>query len=339
MRTYLSTFGNRVQVLHHRLGRWAWPAWAATGVVAGLFINLFLVVPGPGGIRSAMKMPVSTLVYDMKDRPVFNIFTEHRMLVGLNEISPYMLHAVLAIEDERFFKHNGIDPWRIGGAAVANLKKGQIVQGGSTITQQLARKTFLTDDKTPWHKWFRKAREVVLAVRLEAAFSKDEILTMYLNRIYFGRGYYGIEAAAQGYFDKKASALTLDEAALLAGLIQAPSAYAPPANMERALARRAVVLKRMQAIGAITKDQATRALATKVRLRRGLGQPRFGEYFRHRVAQELIDRFGEDMVSNSGLRVYTTVDPAMQRAAENSLTAGLTQIERRAGFRGPKLEG
>jgi penicillin-binding protein 1A len=285
-----------------------------------------------------MKMPVSTLVYDMKDRPVFNIFTEHRMLVDLNEISPYMLHAVLAIEDERFFKHNGIDPWRIGGAAVANLKQGQIVQGGSTITQQLARKTFLNDGKTAWEKWFRKAREVVLAVRLETAFSKDEILTMYLNRIYFGRGYYGIEAAAQGYFDKKASALTLDEAALLAGLIQAPSAYAPPANLDRALARRAVVLKRMQAIGAITEGQATRALAAKVRLRRGLGQPRFGEYFRNRIAQELIDRFGEDMVWNGGLRVYTTVDPVMQRAAERSLTAGLTQIERRAGFRGPKLE-
>ena len=103
MRPYLTVFGHRVKALHHRLGRWAWPAWAATGVVAGLFINLFLVVPGPGGIQSAMKMPVSTLVYDMRDRPVFNIFTEHRMLVGLNEISPYMLHAVLAIEDERFF--------------------------------------------------------------------------------------------------------------------------------------------------------------------------------------------------------------------------------------------
>jgi penicillin-binding protein 1A len=250
-----------------------------------------------------------------------------------------MLHAVLAIEDERFFKHHGIDPWRIGGAALANLKHGQIVQGGSTITQQLARKTFLNDGTTSWQKWVRKAREVVLAVRLETAFSKDEILTMYLNRIYFGRGYYGIEAAAQGYFDKKASALTLDEAALLAGLIQAPSAYAPPSNMDRALARRAVVLKRMQAIGAITQDQATRALAAKVRLRRGLGQPRFGEYFRNHVTQELIDRFGEDMVWNSGLRVYTTVDPAMQRAAESALAAGLTQIERRAGFRGPKVDG
>ena len=338
MRNYLTAFGQRVDSLHRRFGRWAWPAWAITAILAGFFIKVFVVVPGPGGIRSAMKMPVSTLVYDMRDRPVFNIFTEHRMLVRLNEISPYMLHAVLAIEDERFFKHHGIDPWRIGGAALANLRSGEIVQGGSTITQQLARKTFLIDGTTTWEKWFRKAREVILAARLEMAFSKDEILTMYLNRIYFGRGYYGIEAAAQGYFDKKASALTLDEAALLAGLIQAPSAYAPPSNMDRALARRAVVLKRMQAIGAITKDQAMRALSAKVRLRRGLGQPRFGEYFRNHVAEELINRFGEDMVWNSGLRVYTTVDPDMQRAAERALTTGLAQIERRAGFSGPKLE-
>ncbi|MEO6223855.1 MAG: PBP1A family penicillin-binding protein [Vicinamibacterales bacterium] len=305
-----------------------------TTVLAVLCVKLFLVVPGPGGIRSAAKMPVSTLVYDMRDRPVFNIFTEHRMLVALNEISPYMIHAVLAIEDERFFKHNGIDPWRIGGAAVANLKRRQLAQGGSTITQQLARKTFLNDDKT----LLRKVREAIFAIRLEMAFSKDEILTMYLNRIYFGRGYYGIEAAAQGYFDKKALALTLDESALLAGLIQAPSAYAPPANLDKALARRAIVLKRMLAIGAINESQATRALAAKVPLRRGLGQPRFGEYFRNRVAQELIERFGEDQVWNGGLRVYTTVDPGMQRAAEQSLTAGLAKIERRPGFSGPRLE-
>jgi len=333
MRRYFIVFGQNLQSLHLRMGRWAWPAWAASVVFGTLFVSQFVLVPGHGGIRAAMKMPVSTLVYDMRDRPVFNIFTEHRVPVALKDISPYMIHAVLVIEDERFFKHRGIDPFRIGGAALANLKQGHLAQGGSTITQQLARKTFLNDDKT----FLRKAREAVLALRLEMAFSKEEILTMYLNRIYFGRGYYGIEAASQGYFDKKASALTLDEAALLAGLIQAPSAYAPPANLDRALARRAVVLKRMLTVGAITKDQAARALGAKVRLRRGLGQPRFGEYFRNRVTQELIDRFGEDMVWNGGLRVFTTVDPAMQRAAERVLTAGLTQIEQRPGFSGPKL--
>ena len=130
----------------------------------------------------------------------------------------------------------------------------------------------------------------------------------------------------------------MDEAALLAGLIQAPSAYAPPSNLDRAIARRTVVLRRMQAVGALTEEQTARAIKAKVQLRRELGQPRFGEYFRNRVAQELVERFGEDQVWNGGLRVYTTVNPLMQRAAERALTMGLSQIERRPGFSGPLLE-
>ena len=332
IRERLSEIGHRVRSLHTRMGRWAWPAWAAMAVVTVGGINLFFVVPGPGGIRSAAEMPVSTLVYDLRDRPVFSIFKEHRTTVGLKDVSPHIIRAVLAVEDERFYSHGGIDARRIAGAALANLKQGELAQGGSTITQQLARKTFLTDQKSFW----RKAREIVLAVRLEWAFSKDEILEMYLNRIYFGRGFYGIEAAAQGYFGKKASAVTLDEAALLVGLIQAPSAYAPPANMKKALARRTVVLARMQTVGAITPREAERAAGATIHLRRELGQPRFGEYFRNRVAMELVERFGEDMVWNGGLRVFTTVDPAMQRAAERALTTGLAAIERRRGFSGPR---
>jgi|FLOH01.1.fsa_nt_gi 1A family penicillin-binding protein len=337
LRHRLHTFGQRLygrlRRVHTRFGRWAVPAWAATAIIVVLFINLFFVVPGAGGIRSAADMPVATLVYDMRDRPAFSIFREQRTTVELSDISPLMIRAVLAVEDERFYEHHGVDLWRIGGAALANMKRGSLAQGGSTITQQLARKTFLNDRKTLW----RKAREVVLAVRLEWAFSKDEILAMYLNRIYFGRGFYGIEAASQGYLGKKASALALDEAALLAGLIQAPSAYAPTSHLDRAVARRAVVLGRMQAVGAITEKEATRASKAKVKLRRELSQPAFGDYFRRHVAQELIERFGEDQVWNGGLRVYTTINPTMQRAAERALISGLAQIERRAGFSGPKM--
>lgn len=329
---FLHAVQRKTQALHSRLGRWAVPLWVTLGVAGiWLFVTLYSV---PGGIRSAANMPVSTLVYDLRDRPVFSIFKEHRTTVRIQEISPHMIAAVLAVEDERFFRHPGIDVWRIGGAALHNLRNLRIAQGGSTITQQLARKTFLNDNKTPW----RKARELILALRLESAFSKDEILEMYLNRIYFGRGFYGIEAAAQGYFGKPALALTLDEAALLAGLIQAPSAYAPPSNLDRALTRRTVVLKRMQAVGAISEEQASKAASTKVQLRRELGQPRFGEYFRNRVAQDLVEMFGEDRVWNGGLRVFTTINPGMQRAAERALTAGLSQIERGKGFSGPKME-
>lgn len=321
-------------VLHQRLGRWAWPAWLAAAGASAVAINLLLVVPGDGGISRAAEMPVSTLVYDREDAPVFSIFKERRTTVPLARISPEVVRATLAVEDERFYDHYGVDVRRIAGAALANLKAGSLVQGGSTITQQLARKTFLSDQKSFW----RKAREIVLAVRLEWAFEKDEILEMYLNRIYFGRGFYGIEAAAQGYFGKPASALKLDEASLLVGLIQAPSAYAPPTHLDKALARRRIVLGRMVAVGAITQAQAERAAAAKVRLRRDLGQPSFGEYFRNRVARELTDRFGEDMVWNGGLRVYTTIDPTLQRAAERALTSGLTAIEKRRDFKGPRMQ-
>ena len=332
IREQLVKTGHYIRDTHRRLGRWAWPTWVAAFLVAVVAINLLVVVPGPGGIRAAADMPISTLIYDQKDRPVFSIFKEHRTTVQLKDISPNVIRAVLAVEDERFYSHIGIDVRRMFGATIANVRKGELAQGGSTITQQLARKTFLTDQKSFW----RKSRELVLAVKLEWAFSKDEILEMYLNRIYFGRGFHGIEQAAQGYFGKSAGALNLEEAALLVGLIQAPSAYAPPANMKRAVARRAVVLSRMEKVGSITPAEAAAATNAEVKLRRDLGQPRFGEYFRNRVARELVERFGEDMVWNGGLRVYTTVDPVMQRAAEKALVNGLTAIENRRGFTGPK---
>ena len=331
IREHLLILGQHIRARHQRLGRWAWPAWAASLLLTVVAINLFLIVPGPGGIRSAAQMPISTLVYDHRDRPVFSIFKEHRTTVTLNDIAPVVIQAVLAIGDDLFYSHSGINMRRMLGATVANVRQGELAQGGSTITQQLARKSFLTDEKSFW----RKAREIVLAVRLEWAFSKDEILEMYLNRIYFGRGFHGIEAAAQGYFGKSARTLTLDEASLLVGLIQAPSAYAPPANLKRALARRAVVLTRMEAVGAITAAEAERAKTSTLTFRRALSQPRFGEYFRNRVIRELTDRFGEELVWNGGLRVYTTIDPALQRSAEGALVAGLTSIEQRRGFKGP----
>lgn len=331
MRERLVILGQHLRARHQRLGRWAWPTWAVSLLLTVVAINLFLIVPGPGGIRSAAEMPISTLVYDHHDRPVFSIFKEHRTTVALKDIAPVVIQAVLAVEDDLFYSHYGINMRRMFGATVANVRQGELAQGGSTITQQLARKSFLTDEKSFW----RKAREIVLAVRLEWAFSKDEILEMYLNRIYFGRGFHGIEAAAQGYFGKSARTLNLDEASLLVGLIQAPSAYAPPSNLKRALARRAVVLARMQTVGAITAAEAKRANASTLTFRRALSQPRFGEYFRNRVIRELTERFGEELVWNGGLRVYTTVDPALQRSAEAALSAGLASIEQRRGYTGP----
>ncbi len=175
-------------------------------------------------------MPVATVVLDRYDKPAFTIFEERRYEIPLDQVSPHLLQAVIAIEDQRFRGHGGVDLWRIAGSAWANLRSTSLEQGGSTITQQLAKLSFLSPDKT----FRRKLKEAYLAVRIELAFTKDEILETYLNKVYFGDGYFGAEAASRGYFSKHAKDLSIGEAALLAGLIQRPSATTPePASRSR----------------------------------------------------------------------------------------------------------
>ena len=196
-------------------------------------------------------MAQATVFYDAADAPAFTIFDERRFDVSLADVSPHLVKALLAIEDQRFRTHGGVDVVRIAGATLANLREGRLAQGGSTITQQLARQSFLTLDKT----YTRKVQEVLLALRIEHQYTKDQILELYLNKMYFGAGLYGAEAAALGYFGKPARDLTVAEAALLAGLVKSPSTWAPTVNMERAVARRNVVLQAMRDEGDI--DEAT----------------------------------------------------------------------------------
>ena len=314
---------------HSRMGRWAMGVWLLLLAVVVLSADVLIGTPDPGQIRSLTYMPQATTLYDAQDRPVFTIFKERRIEVPLQEISPELVRAVLAIEDQRYYNHLGIDLWRIGGAALANLRKGDAVQGGSTITQQLARKSFLTDDKTIR----RKLKEMFLALRLERRFTKNEILEFYLNKVYFGDGFYGVEAAARGYFGKSARDLQLDEAALIAGLIQAPSAYAPTEHADRALARRAVVLNQMVEAQFITRATADATAKMPLQLKDGFERERFAQYFKNQVTRQLVDRFGWDMVSEGGLRVYTTIDPAIQLAAEQTLTQGLESTERLGAFK------
>ena len=176
-------------------------------------------------------MPQASTLYDVHNRPVFTIFKEYRIEVPLSQVSPHLRKAIVAFEDQRFADHSGIDIIRIFGAVWADLREGRKAQGGSTITQQLARQSFLTREKKLW----RKVREIALARRIERMYSKDEILELYLNKVYFGDGLHGAEAAARGYFGKSAADLDLAEAALLAGLVNAPSVNAPTVNMSRAL--------------------------------------------------------------------------------------------------------
>ena len=313
--------------------RWAAiAAWTLTAVAVGVAADVWIGTPSAKAIREMGNLPTATTVLDKDSKPVFTVFRERRIAVRLPDISPHLIHAVLATEDRRFYDHDGLDGWRICGAFLANLRAGGRTQGGSTITQQLARKTFLRDDKT----LRRKMREALLAVRIEHTFSKDEILEIYLNKVYLGEGYYGVEAASLGYFGKPSKALTIDEAALIAGLIQAPSAYAPTEHASRAIARRAVVLQQMVDASYLDAETARRLEKADLHLANGFGADRTAQYFKNHIVRFLVDRFGWEAVSERGLRVYSTIDMRAQLAAEDAIARGLVTAEKMRGFKAPR---
>ncbi len=292
--------------------------WLMAGMVRGL--------PDVEALRRIGEMDQATAVYDRADQLAFTIFKEQRIEVPLGQVSPHLIAAVLAIEDQRFYTHHGFDVVRIGSAVLVNLRRGRLAQGGSTITQQLARQSLLTTDKT----MRRKVQELVLAGRIERMYSKNQILEMYLNKVYFGDGLYGVEAASRGFFGKHASELDVAEAALLAGLVKSPSSYAPTVSMDRAVARRNVVLQAMRQSGAIDEPTWREARASKPRLEDGLkADEPHGQYFKEQVRRELVDRFGWQRVYQGGLRVYATIDMRMQAAADQAVREGLQDLDQR----------
>jgi penicillin-binding protein 1A len=239
-------------------------------------------------------------------------------IVPVNEMSPYLPKAVMAIEDRRFYDHWGVDPWGLARALFANVEAGRVVQGGSTLTQQLAKNLFLTPERT----FERKMEEAILAVWLEMKFSKDEILTLYLNRVYFGAGTYGVEAAARRYFNKGARDVNLKEAAILAGLLKAPSRLAPTENAEAAEERAQLVLRAMVDSGFITEQERADADTVKPKVavtRSSPGADYFADYVLEQVPSFIGGTPQEDIV------VETTLDLSMQRAAE---TAVMTALEK-----------
>src|SRR3954453_12501278 len=290
--------------------------WFLVGLREGL--------PDQDAMRRIGEMDQATAVFDDQDRLAFTIFKEQRIEVPLADVSPNLTKALLAIEDQRFYQHRGFDLVRIGSAALANIRHGRRAQGGSTLTQQLARQSFLTTDKT----FHRKLQELVLAARIERLYTKDQILELYFNKVYFGDGLYGVEAASRGYFGKHASELTVSEAAMLAGLVKSPSAYAPTVSMERAVQRRNVVLQAMLENGVIDRTAWQAARATKVALHDTLraSEPH-GQYFKEQVRRELVDRFGWQRVYQGGLRVFSTIDMPMQIAAETAVAEHLKAVE------------
>ena len=233
--------------------------------------------------------------------------------IELDTLPDYVPAAFIAVEDRRFYHHPGFDPIGMVRAMVANMRAGRVVQGGSTLTQQLVKNLFLTPDQT----MRRKVQEIMLAVWLELRFSKDEILELYLNRVYFGAGAYGIEAAAQRYFDKSAHELTIGEAALLAGLLKAPSRYSPLSETERAAGRATVVLNEMEEAGVITTAQREAAVLEPVRVSRTLAT-QHAQYFVDWLDQEVQALIGE---SSADLVVETTLDLTLQAQAERAVRA------------------
>jgi 1A family penicillin-binding protein len=296
-------------------------------ILTGWFLYQILAgLPTRDQLRELGETAEGTTLFDVHDRPVFTIPTTYRVEVPLSKISPYLQKAIVAVEDVRFYEHDGIDGIRLIGALITDLRERRAAEGASTITQQLARVSFLTRDKT----LRRKGREAIVAQRIEHLYSKDEILEIYLNKVYFGDGLYGAEAAARGYFGKPATDLSVGEAAMLAGIIRAPSATNPVASPERAIERRAIVLKLMREHDFIDTPEYEAAVAEKVALHDNLRRDDpIGVHFKEVVRRDLVDRFGKEAVYQRRLKVYTSIDPEMQKAAEEALTASLGEIEAR----------
>jgi len=257
-----------------------------------------------------------------------------RNAVPLDMVSPDFINAIVATEDHRFFEHHGINKLRIiKGLYITLFKPGQI-QGASTITQQLAKNLFFSFEKT----WQRKFKELLVALQIEAANTKEEILEAYINQIHFGAGAQGVEKAALTFFGKSAKALDLGEAALLAGLPKSPSQYNPFRNYDKAMARRRVVLNRMAASGYISSSQARQIASTRPELHKGRTDSRTGSYFLDALIRELIQAYGEDVVFHGGIKVYSTLDFRLQDMAEISIKEGLNRLDKLMGLDSDTLE-
>ena len=253
-----------------------------------------------------------TIMYDREGVEVSRFFIENRELISIDQVPREVINAVIAIEDSSYYEHKGLDYLGIFRAFLKNLRAGKVVQGGSTITQQVAKSLLLSNERT----YSRKLKEAILARRMDKKFTKDEILEIYMNQSYFGNGSYGIESAAQNYFQKHVWELSLDETCLLAGLPKAPSAYDPTRNPDRAKDRRNLVLERMLEEGFITASQYSEASILPLGLNPKETDPMDPTaYFAEEVRRYLYDKYGEEQLYRGGMKVYTTMDSDLQRFA------------------------
>jgi len=307
---------------------------ALVGAIYALFLFWGRDLPSPKRPQE-IAPPQNTVLLDRNGDVISELFFENRNSVPLVQIPEVMRGAVLATEDRRFFHHWGVDLRSVGRAVLANVMARDIREGASTITQQLARNVFLTQSQT----LERKIREAILAIRLERSFSKEEILELYLNQIYFGDGAYGVESAAQRFFGHSCRELSVAEAAMLAGLPANPAAFSPRRHPEACRRRRSVVLRRMEEAGVIDQETREKAEAAEILGGSRSRQAEEAAYFAETVRLELMDRFGSEVVYGGGLTVHTTLDLRLQRAAVQAMEDQLTAIEQEQALVYRRLRG
>ena len=272
-----------------------------------------------------------TLMYSDQDQLIAELYLEKRIVVPLNKIPTQLKQAALAVEDANFYRHMGIDLKAVFRAFLTNMKAGRVVEGGSTITQQLSKTLFLTRERS----LARKIKEAILSIRMELIFTKDEILEMYLNQIYYGHGSYGVEAAARTYFGKSVQNLSLDEVAIIAGLPKSPNNYSPYRNPKRARSRRNHVIRRMAQEGFIKSNEAKQAMKKPFTLGEITNMLNRAPYFVEYIRKQLMTMYGRNKVYKSGLKVYTTLNIEKQILAQEATKKNLLIADKRYGYRGP----
>ena len=302
---------------------------ALIGATAGLLLVYSTDLPQVDQLEHYRPSSITEL-YDDQGRTIGSFALQRRVVASYDDYPQVLRQALISIEDKDFYRHWGINVWRIAGAAYRDIRSGGRVQGASTLTMQLARNLFLSPDRS----FHRKIQEALLAVQIERRFTKPQIFTLYANQIYLGHGVYGFEAASQFYFSKPAKQLTLDEAALVAGLPKSPSYYSPITHPDHALRRRNLVINSMLEDGIITAQQAATARDQPINLDVAHDPDSLAPYFVEEIRRYLEAKYGSDQVHEGGLRVYTSLDMDLQRAANRAVFDGLAVYERRHGWRG-----
>jgi len=302
---------------------------AVVGATAGLLLVYSTDLPQVEELERYRPSSVTEL-YDGQGRVIGTFALQRRVIASYDDYPEVLRNALISIEDKDFYRHSGVNIWRILGAAYRDIESGGKVQGASTLTMQLARNLFLSPDRS----FYRKVQETLLAIQIERRFTKPQIFTLYANQIFLGHGAYGYQAASEYYFSKPARQLKLEEAALLAGLPKAPQYYSPINHPDRALKRRNLVLNAMLEDGKITAAQAAEARNKPIMLNVQRDPNSLAPYYVEEIRRYLEAKYGSDQVHEGGLRVYTSLDSDLQKAARQALLDGLAAYERRHGWHG-----